>query len=397
MNQTKKIKKNKENFNIQMPLILSMIVICALIVLTIMFLPLINSIFSKKSFLNSFTSLLPITNNLGGTIGGLLGPIVALLAALLTYWAFMEQVKANKKQAKQFKKQFRDQQNSKFESRFFELLKIHIENRDRFNNLFPKNDGFAEILKELKFLHNIFEITYEQENINFLNNEKFIKYRHSSSMNELDSYIKEIINLIKIILLDPESRNLIINNDNKSFISALEKLIYEERDFGFPENSLISKKSKCLYLKYNDLKDKEKIEQVSLIIDSNPHALKGYLIILSPYLSTLRLLFSFINEDKFLRGKNKRPYFDIIRSTFTIDELCFLYFYFVSGFDPLFSKVDILDASLFYELDKRKVDSIIDYCRVENYFEHIYQDFIYENNNKIGIKDFFRDITKFKT
>ncbi len=108
--------------------------ICALV---ICFLPLIFT-----SFSNPWVSF-GKSNEIGDTIGGTMGPFVALIAAFLTFFAFWEQYKANRIQREQFEKeqksladQIKTQTNDsslvKFESTFYEMLKIHNENVKEF-------------------------------------------------------------------------------------------------------------------------------------------------------------------------------------------------------------------------------------------------------------------------
>ncbi|MBK8945456.1 MAG: putative phage abortive infection protein [Ignavibacteriae bacterium] len=61
------------------------------------------------------------TGQIGDTIGGIFGPMIAIIAAILTYMAFWVQYKANI--------QLRDDiRIDRFETKFYEMLKLHRQN-----------------------------------------------------------------------------------------------------------------------------------------------------------------------------------------------------------------------------------------------------------------------------
>lgn len=61
------------------------------------------------------------TGAIGDTIGGTTGPLIALIAATLTFFAFWVQYRANEQQRL-------DLQRERFESKFFEMLRLHKDN-----------------------------------------------------------------------------------------------------------------------------------------------------------------------------------------------------------------------------------------------------------------------------
>ncbi|MVT39386.1 hypothetical protein GO495_02205 [Chitinophaga oryziterrae] len=143
------------------------------------------------------------TGVIGDTYGGLIGPWIALIAAILTFLAFMVQYRANLLQREQFEASFRAQarqfnqtmseqrdaskkqkkqaNRERFESRFFELLRLHKENvneMDLRNQLTKGRRCFFSMFAELKMIYAIIEeakIKTEQEtgvtlkNVNLLN------------------------------------------------------------------------------------------------------------------------------------------------------------------------------------------------------------------------------------
>ena len=61
------------------------------------------------------------TGIIGDTIGGIMGPFVAIAAAILTFLAFWVQFKANEQLRN-------DISVERFESKFYKLLDIHMQN-----------------------------------------------------------------------------------------------------------------------------------------------------------------------------------------------------------------------------------------------------------------------------
>lgn len=92
----------------------------------------------------------------GDTINGIASPFIALLAAVLTFLAFYIQYKANEEQKRQFEKQATDTATERFESRFFEMIRIHRENVNVINSRdnTSRNDLFIAMFFELKFIYN---------------------------------------------------------------------------------------------------------------------------------------------------------------------------------------------------------------------------------------------------
>jgi len=101
------------------------------------------------------------TGEIGDTIGGIVGPFIAVIAALLTFLAFWVQYKSNKAQTAQFNKQATKESQDRFETVFFELLKLHRDNvsdivlteaisgRNAFNYLYAEYRFHYFVLKAL--------------------------------------------------------------------------------------------------------------------------------------------------------------------------------------------------------------------------------------------------------
>jgi hypothetical protein len=100
---------------------------------------------------------------IGDVFGGTLGPFIAFLAAILTFAAFWAQYQANLQQKEQFTIQALNSGIERFESRFFDLLKLHrdnvnemefVENKVVRNPTYLKEESRArgrEVIKKICF------------------------------------------------------------------------------------------------------------------------------------------------------------------------------------------------------------------------------------------------------
>lgn len=72
------------------------------------------------------------TGEIGDTLGGIMNPFIAICGVIVTGLAFYMQYNANRIQVKSFKKEFNNQISEnklqKFESQFYEMLRLHKEN-----------------------------------------------------------------------------------------------------------------------------------------------------------------------------------------------------------------------------------------------------------------------------
>jgi hypothetical protein len=95
-----------------------------LILLGLAFILLVFSFFAPAIFVQAAISKdldFTQTGTIGDTIGGIMNPFIAIAAAILTFLAFFIQYRANQDIRNQFKIQ-------KFESQFYEMLRLHKEN-----------------------------------------------------------------------------------------------------------------------------------------------------------------------------------------------------------------------------------------------------------------------------
>jgi hypothetical protein len=104
-------------------------------------------------FFDSYT--LGELGNVGDFFGGIMNPIVAIAAAFLTFLAFYVQYQANKQVQEQFEKQETREYKINFESKFFELIKIHRDNVSEQNYTKYDNDGMTTAVgrKVFRIMH----------------------------------------------------------------------------------------------------------------------------------------------------------------------------------------------------------------------------------------------------
>jgi len=196
---------------------------------------------SDSIFDRNFTNTGPI----GDTIGGIMGPFIAIIASGLTFIAFWAQYKANLKQTEQFNIQADDVKIERFESKFYEMIKIHRDNiteisiskgtivkRKAFISMFLELKCAYYVLKKLNDSGKIDKIEKEEDIINIAyiafftgvgdNSNKVAKYlleRYNQGM--IDIYLNELLKLKEyfneeIQILDPP-------NNFGNFSSTFEK------------------------------------------------------------------------------------------------------------------------------------------------------------------------------
>ncbi|MCV9389144.1 putative phage abortive infection protein [Reichenbachiella ulvae] len=92
------------------------------------------------------------SGEIGDTIGGVLGPFIAIGAAILTFFAFWVQLKANEQQRQ-------DIALERFETKFYEMLRLHRSNVEEME-IAGKHRGrkaFVEMFKEFRFIYQVLD------------------------------------------------------------------------------------------------------------------------------------------------------------------------------------------------------------------------------------------------
>jgi hypothetical protein len=124
------------------------------------FILLLNS-YNIDSLKDSFQ----ITGTIGDTLNGVFNPLIATLAVITTFLAFIVQYRANQLYRE-------DVDSQRFETRFYELLKLHRENVNEIEiqNKHLKRKVFVKMFEELRFLY--FIVDSSQDLYNIENNHK---------------------------------------------------------------------------------------------------------------------------------------------------------------------------------------------------------------------------------
>jgi len=161
-------------------------------IIGILFIPLVIIIIGSVCFLwgREFSLSSPIENDVFGQFGDFIGGIVGALLGIMSVILLYNTLMVSKQQIRMQQIEYQKQQ---IESRFFELLRIHIENVNKIQS--SKHKSIFE--QYIKNINNLYEIV------------KTGKIEHNSKMP-----IQEIVGLAYLIffygLTNKESRNTII-------------------------------------------------------------------------------------------------------------------------------------------------------------------------------------------
>lgn len=140
--------------------------IWTLFIVGLLILCLVPILLTRPAFSNflDFSS----TGEIGDTIGGLTTPIIALIGAILTFLAFWIQFKANKEHTRQFKKQDTSSKRERFETKFYDMVKLHRENVNEFNiqGVALGRPCFINLFAELRFGYCLLSKLYKTITIN---------------------------------------------------------------------------------------------------------------------------------------------------------------------------------------------------------------------------------------
>lgn len=102
------------------------------------------------------------TGPIGDTVGGFWGPGIAFIGAVLTFFAFYVQYQANQEQRNAIAMQAKNWAIERFESRFFEMIRLHKENVAEIKvDVEQGRKCFVGLFEELKFIHDLLKIRME--------------------------------------------------------------------------------------------------------------------------------------------------------------------------------------------------------------------------------------------
>lgn len=127
-------------------------------------------------------------NELGDAFGGLSNPIIAFIGVIVTFLAFYIQYKFNIKQNELIKEQRKLYHIDKFDNKFSESLRIHIDNVKEFNidNKFHSRKTFVYMYKELEFIYLLIADEYDLFFKQYGNrNDDEFKFLHNLNITEI--------------------------------------------------------------------------------------------------------------------------------------------------------------------------------------------------------------------
>lgn len=293
----------------------------------------------------------------GDAINGIAGPFIATAGVLITFLAFYVQFQANKLQINNFKdttKQFEEQLKlqrqqankqqemhnvERFESRFYELLKLHQENTSEISIEIPNSSQSIRGREAFAHMYDEFKLCYRLIFYFIKNNEKIeseLEAETKEILNQVEGSYKpefEIDNIEKITIISYTIFLLGASFKNWGIIySALQKHVNKKFIF-FLLNwiNTFQKDYKTKLINQNELE-----EYITKITDDNlikrhitPYIpLLGHISRLGHYYRHLYQLMTFLDKynEKTIPYKEKYIYSKIIRSQLSTYEQVLLYY-----------------------------------------------------------------------
>src|SRR6218665_51512 len=142
---------------------------------------------------------------LGDLVGGTLNPVLGLFGIIVGGLAFYAQYKANKQVQEQFEKQEKIEYQNNFETKFFELIKIHRENVSEQSYTKHGINGLEEAVgrKVFRVIHKeLEECLKEVKRYRKIYNEEFITPLYNVKLNQIKQDNNLKINIIDLAILD---------------------------------------------------------------------------------------------------------------------------------------------------------------------------------------------------
>lgn len=281
---------------------------------------LIFAFFAPALFVNNSLDGFDFTESgqIGDTLGGIMNPFIALAGVLLTFLAFYIQFKANKQQKELFRKEL---DSNKFESQFYEMLRLHKENVNELN-LKLTSDTFAG--KELVV-----------QNEEVIGRECFKYYLEE---------LKIIYFVVKKNLPNAEKNKLInitysIFFIGSKFIKGKQRAILEDKAIidSIEGLSYINNGNQNTGERGDKYKFRKYVSEKSLYSDAqilNYDLFQGHSANLAHYYRHLYQTVKFIvkQTDEFLSYEQKRNYLRILRSQLSNQEQAMLFYNWKSNF-----------------------------------------------------------------
>lgn len=282
---------------------------------------LIFAFFAPSIFVNNSINGFDFTRSgeIGDTIGGIMNPFIAIVGVLVTFLAFYIQYKANLQQKKLFRQEL---DSNKFESQFYEMLRLHKENVNEINlkltvdysylgkELIVQNENvtgrecFKYFLEELKIIYYVIK-----KNLNSKNKGQLISIAYGIFFHGIGSFINKQHHTDEDRMLYRALNDLnYINNGNRNIGTRGNKFNFKK---------YVSEKS--------DYSGSEVL---------NYDLFQGHSANLAHYYRHLYQTVKFIvnQKDEFLHYEHKRNYLRILRSQLSNQEQALLFYNWKSDF-----------------------------------------------------------------
>lgn len=332
----------------------------------------------------------------GDLIGGILNPVVAFIGVMAAFLAFYVQYRANKQVQEQFDLQ-------KFESQFYEMLRMHRENlsemkiegyefetdfsgikKNKIKKITTGKKIFVTLNVELKVIYTVLNKTfysyYKCNSEDLTDKILLFKQAYSVFFGGVTLYERKIEKI-------SEEHSLLEENLLKDFVKELRRLRKKHEKKG--------KKEIKNYLRSNIKIDS--MASKTLWMSFNYRPFSGHQSLLAHY---YRLLFQTVKfvvkkKEEFITYEEKRDYLRMLRSMLSNQEQLLLYYNWLAGHGDaweikccnLNEKYTRNNIGYKFFTDYRMihnipVEEVIEDFNLEKIFNEEYRDFRYEENRK---------------
>ncbi len=240
-------------------------------------------------------------NVIGDAFGGTIGPIVGFVGVVLTFFAFYVQYQANETQRKTWRIE-------RFESKFYELLRIHKENVAEMNigDKVKGRDCFIEMFLELRALY-FFTTNHfnpDKDNLNIL------EFSYEMFFHGYRNFRRKALNEEKLSDLITHFQTYI----NANITSNEKKECYKNTDtITF-----------CTISHYGNTDSSFKVKERLFFPFKNLPVLNGNYNRLEHYYRHLYLMVKYVDEK--CEEQHKQEYFDLIRAQLSNYEQLLMYY-----------------------------------------------------------------------
>lgn len=258
---------------------------------------------------------------IGDTIGGTVGPIIAIIAAILTFVAYLEQIKLNREQMKQFSEQEK-QFNLQMELQKTQFNESLEEQKRQFDIQLKEQD---KITQRQRFESHFFELLRIYENT--VNNLEIEVWQLQPL--ESENYKEAFINYTKY-----GYTHVVELNGRKVFKQLYQEMERTKKYFPHDITNMIIAYEKCL--DGIEMAEKEDINSISSVKDTICQPERE----ISSYFRILVFILNFIINSSAINETEKYFYIGILTSSFSTYENIILFHHILSIHGNLWNDAD---------------------------------------------------------